>query len=77
LDYLDLYNAISFVRLFRGRSDWLIFELTQNNICKLCIIHKLVRVLYKKTAYEDTILNSENLRINKKQSLFICKNYFS
>jgi len=27
----------------------------------VCIIHKLEKVLYKKTAYEDTILVSENL----------------
>jgi len=29
----------------------------------LCIIHKLVKVAYEKTAYEDTIIVSENLWI--------------
>jgi len=27
----------------------------------LCIIHKLVKVVYEKTAYEDTIFVSENI----------------
>jgi len=27
----------------------------------LCIIHMLVKVVYEKTTYEDTILVSENL----------------
>jgi len=36
----------------------------------LCIIHKLVKVVYEKRAYEDTIFVSENLRINMKAYLF-------
>jgi len=31
----------------------------------LCIIHKIVKVVYEKTAYEDTILVSENLFASK------------
>jgi len=27
----------------------------------LCIIHKLVKVVYQNTTYEDTIFNGENL----------------
>jgi len=34
---------------------WLTFELMQINKL-LCIIHKLVKVVYEKTAYEYTIL---------------------
>jgi len=34
------------------------------------IIHKLVKVVYEKTANEDTIFVSENLRINIKAYLF-------
>jgi len=36
----------------------------------LCIIHKLVKVVYKKTTYEDIIFVSKNLRINIKAYLF-------
>jgi len=32
----------------------------------LCIIHNLVKVVYGKTAYEDTIFIGENLWINIK-----------
>jgi len=34
--------------------------------------HKLVNVVYEKTAYEDTIFVSENLGINIKAYLFAC-----
>jgi len=36
-----------------------------NNL--FCIIHKLVKVVYENTAYEDTV----------HKSLFICISYFS
>jgi len=36
----------------------------------LCIIHKLIKVVYEKTTYEDTIFTSENLRINIKAYFF-------
>jgi hypothetical protein len=38
----------------------------------LCIIHKLVKIVYKKTAFEDIIFASEteNLWISIKVSLF-------
>jgi len=36
----------------------------------LCIIHKLVKVVYKKTAYKDTIFDNENLWININIYLF-------
>jgi len=36
----------------------------------LCIIHKLIKVVYEKTAYEDTIFISKNLWINIKAYLF-------
>jgi len=43
------------------KQDRLIFELMQINKL-LCIIHKLVKVVYeKKRAYEITIFISENL----------------
>jgi hypothetical protein len=53
----------------RVRLDWVIFELMQINKL-LCIIHNHVKVVYQKTAYEDTIFGSENLWINIKAYLF-------
>jgi len=37
----------------------------------LCITHKLVKVVYEKIAYENTIFVNENLRINIKAYLFV------
>jgi len=39
--------------------------------------HKLVNVVYEKTAYEDTIFVSENLGINIKAYLFACAIFHS
>jgi len=39
-----------------------------NNL--LCIIHKLVKVVYEQSTYEAIILVGENLRINIKAYLF-------
>jgi len=36
----------------------------------LCIIYKLVNVVYEKIAYESTIIVNENLRIKIKTYLF-------
>ena len=36
----------------------------------LCITHKLVKVVYEKTGYEDVIFVSENLWINRKTYFF-------
>jgi hypothetical protein len=37
----------------------------------LCMIHKLVKVVYEKNSYEDTIFVSENLWNNIKAYLFV------
>jgi len=45
--------------------DWFTVGLMQINKL-ICIIHKLVKVVYGKTAYEDAVFVSENLRIGIK-----------
>jgi hypothetical protein len=37
----------------------------------LCIVHKVVNVVYEKTAYANTIFASENLWININAYLFV------
>jgi phage-related protein len=52
---------LNFIIQLRVHLDWLILELMQTNKLLCIIIHKLVRLVYEKTTYEDTTFVSEDL----------------